>query len=231
MAVLVSGIPLSAAGYAELIRQHARRIRNSDIVGPLLASIAFVRIGTLWMGVIMSLKGFAGWCAICTVAGAVSARADDLDRQIKALQVIREYAAETCASVAQEGSSQNVELSGEAKAKLGGVFGKLADLGFDGGGSYKSKAYKGVLQNQLAAAIKNSSDCRLEVLRLLRTTLLAPPRARSERSVHSPGNANMQNTYPPQSDTYADGLPKVFPGGIPNVISGFGSAYGYPGGR
>lgn len=186
----------------------------------------------------MSFKSFAGCCAICVVTGAYSARADDLDRQIKALQVIREFAAETCASVAQEGASQNFELSGKAKAKLGGVVGKLADLGFDGGGNYKSETYTGVLQRDLAAAIKQSSECRLEVLKLLQAKLLAPARTDSQSPVRSPGSGRVddrltatERARASQSDTYPDGLPKVFPGGIPNVISGFGNAYGYPGGR
>lgn len=202
-------------------------------------------------GGVMSFTTLIGWCAIFVVTGTFSARADDLDRQVKALEVIRQFAAETCTSVAQEGSSQSTELSGKAKAKLGGVVGKLADLGFDGGGTYKSESYTGVLQRDLAAAIKHSADCRLEVLRLLQSKLLLPARTDDRTPAYDPNSGrfdarvpatqrsrqqempgtNTRNSYPSQGDTYPDGLPKVFPGGIPNVISRFGNAYGYPGGR
>lgn len=111
------------------------------------------------------------------------AHADDLDAQAKALIVIRETAADICNTVAQEGSSQETELSGDVKAKLGGVVAKIANLGFEGAGKYTSTEYKGVLQQQLTTALQNNADCKLNVFKLLQEKMIGPINKRSEQAV------------------------------------------------
>jgi hypothetical protein len=98
--------------------------------------------------------------------------AQDLETQARALKVIRETAADICNTIAQEGGSQVVELSGDVKAKLGGAVAKIADLGVQGAGKYKSEEFRGPLHHELAAAIKDNATCRLEVLKLLQEKML-----------------------------------------------------------
>jgi hypothetical protein len=115
--------------------------------------------------------------ALIGIAGltlSVGAMADDLETQARALRLIRETAADICNTIAQEGSSQSLELSGDVKAKLGGAVTKMADLGIEGAGKYRTEEFKGPLQQELARAIKDNANCRLEVLKLLQEKMLGP---------------------------------------------------------
>jgi hypothetical protein len=108
-------------------------------------------------------------CCLLTPSGS---SADDLDNQRKALLLIRETAADICLTVAQQGSSESTDLSGKIIAKLGGVVGKVADLGIEGAGKYKSEEYKNVLQKDLLTLIQGNSNCRLDVFKLLQDKML-----------------------------------------------------------
>jgi hypothetical protein len=103
--------------------------------------------------------------------------ADDIDTQRRALQLIRDTAADICTTVAREGSSQSAELSGDVKAKLGGVIGKVVDLGIEGAGKYASSEYKNVLQKDLATLIQSNTNCRLDVFKLLQEKMIGPAKA------------------------------------------------------
>jgi hypothetical protein len=59
--------------------------------------------------------------------------------------------------------NKQVELSGDAKVKLNGLLGKVADIGIGGAAKYKEGQSQGVLQSELAKAIKDGDDCRLAV--------------------------------------------------------------------
>jgi hypothetical protein len=118
------------------------------------------------------------------------AMADDLDRQERALKIIRETAADICNTIAQEGGSELVELSGNVKAKLGGAVAKIADLGIEGAGKYRTEQFKGPLQQEVAKAVKDNATCRLEVLRLLQEKMLG--HSSLEKPAVPPGGANKQ---------------------------------------
>jgi hypothetical protein len=153
--------------------------------------------------------------ALICIAGLMlpmSATADDLETQARALKVIRETAADICNTVAQEGTSQLLELSGNVKAKLGGAVAKIADLGIEGAGKYRTEEFKGLLQQELATAIKDNANCRLEVLKLLQEKMLIKRggvsqdfgEARLEAVARRPGSFKLftpgfffpQNSYP-----------------------------------
>jgi hypothetical protein len=128
------------------------------------------------------------------------AMADDLENQTRALKVIRETAADICNTIAQEGSSQVVELSGDVKAKLGGAVAKIADLGIQGVGKYRTEEFRGPLQQELALAIKDNSNCRFEVLKLLQEKMLGPGKSgqptkgiNTVNTVNAGGDANAVN--------------------------------------
>ena len=98
-----------------------------------------------------------------------SAEAEDTQA---ALKLIRETAADICQSVPLTQSNQTVELTGDAKAKLGGAIGKIVDLGIAGADKYNVGQSQGVLQQDLAAAIEHGNDCRLAVFNTLSGKLL-----------------------------------------------------------
>lgn len=111
------------------------------------------------------------WQRILTVIACVSfagsVHAQGLDRQKEALTAIRDFANSMCTTPPLEQRSQNLELNGAAKAKLAGLIGKVADLGVQGAAKYKSESSQGVLQGELAAAIKDGNNCRLSVFNKL----------------------------------------------------------------
>ena len=79
----------------------------------------------------------------------------------EALALIRDFANSICITPPLEQQSKQVELSGDAKAKLNGVVGKVADVGLGIATKYTDQKSRGVLQAELANAIKNGNDCRL----------------------------------------------------------------------
>ena len=93
--------------------------------------------------------------------------AQDIEQQRLALKEIRDTANDMCTRTPLETESQNVELSGDAKAKLAGVIVKVADLGIEGAAKYNQGKSKNVLQKDLANAIKSGDDCRLTVFNTL----------------------------------------------------------------
>lgn len=121
------------------------------------------------------------------------ARADHLDEQERALNIIDKFATGLCKDIPLVGSGENFELSGKAKADLNGLIKKLADLGIEGTGSYQILNYEGVLQKDLAVVLSKNTDCKMEVFRKLESKLLekregndstppAPP-SRSSRDI------------------------------------------------
>ncbi len=90
----------------------------------------------------------------------------------EALKQIIETANQICQSAPLEQTSQGVNLSGDAKAKVGGLIGKIADLGINGAAQYQTAKSIGVLQTQLKDVIQNSNNCKLEVFSALEKDLI-----------------------------------------------------------
>ena len=121
------------------------------------------------------------WAAINLPASA----ANDLESQAKALSIIRDFANEICGSVKAEGTSSSIELSGDARAKLGGALAKVADLGIEGAAKYRSEEYKNVLQKDLAATIHQSTNCKFDVFQLLHEKMVRSAKATPTEAAES----------------------------------------------
>jgi hypothetical protein len=110
--------------------------------------------------------------------------AQTLAQQQAALKAISQTASEICTTAPIHEQHRNVELTGDAKAKLDGVVGKIVGLGLQGAAKYSSGNSRGVLQKDLAKALKDGNDCRLTVFNTLapkmvgtlKTTDAAKPR-------------------------------------------------------
>lgn len=98
--------------------------------------------------------------------------ADDLEKQKDALNVIADFADRMCNKVPLIGGTENLELSGTAKAELNGLLKKIADLGIEGAAKYQQDEYENVLQKDLATLLRDSSKCKLEVWKDLKDKLL-----------------------------------------------------------
>jgi hypothetical protein len=118
-----------------------------------------------------------GWMSLSMLS--VADAQDKASRQRAALIDIRATAADICVTVEQSGGTSTTELSAEVKAKLNGVVGRVADLGFDTAAKYKKDNYNGVLQQDLASMLKDMRGCRERVFNTLVDRML--PKESSER--------------------------------------------------
>ena len=106
--------------------------------------------------------------------GAARAQVDP--HQAAAIALIRQTAVEMCTTPPLEQKSQTVSLTGKAQAQLAGVTAKVAHLGVEGSGNLQRGSSSGVLQKDLANAIKAGNDCKLAVLTTLSAVLFQRPR-------------------------------------------------------
>jgi hypothetical protein len=98
-----------------------------------------------------------------------------LTPQQQALKDIREFADGICTRIPLISTTAKVEFNGQAKAELTGVVKKLANLGVEGAGNYKSEASQNVLQADLAATVKHGDDCRQRIAEKLIDKMIAFP--------------------------------------------------------
>jgi len=137
-------------------------------------------------------------CFAAVLAGSllwtslVSSAAAQVETFQQQLDIIADYAERICDRIPLQGSGENVELSGEARAELSGVLGRLADLGVSGSGRYESEEYQGVLQKDLATTLQDARDCRREIHNKLTDRVLFPEQSGAAQPVQ-------QNPTQPQT--------------------------------
>ena len=118
--------------------------------------------------------------AICALVyalliGTSPARAQSLQQQKEALQLITESARSTCAEMPLTSTERKITLSAEATAKLGGLAKKLTDLGIEGAAAYSQKdAARALLEGDILPAMKDQNACRLYIFDRLEKKLLNP---------------------------------------------------------
>jgi hypothetical protein len=142
----------------------------------------------------------------------LSAQADDdLSRPERALTLISNFADKLCKDVPLKGGSDSVELTGSAKAELKGIVKKMADLGFEGAAKYKDSGYEGLLQADLAATIKDKTQCRLQVWNDLKDKLVGtqaapppPPMDSLRVAITAPTNDSVVDVHDNISGTVSD---------------------------
>jgi hypothetical protein len=113
----------------------------------------------------------AGWAFGTTSAGAQ----DRLAQQREALALIAQTAAAICTTPPLTSCGQTIELSGGAKAQLGVGISRVAGIGITGAAKYNRTSTQGVLQRDLAVAIRNGNDCKKSVFDTLQAKLLPAP--------------------------------------------------------
>lgn len=112
-------------------------------------------------------------------SSAVNAHALGADKEI--LKTIGDFAERICPKVPLEGSSSTMELSVSAKAELAELLKKLSALGIQGAAKYQVSQFQGLVQKDLLAAMRDSTDCKLNVSnslmgKLLGAAVVASPR-------------------------------------------------------
>jgi hypothetical protein len=104
-------------------------------------------------------------------SSASNAYASEVEKEI--LKTVGDFAERICAPVPLEGSSSAVELSGSAKVDLGRLLKKMKALGIQGAAKYQESQWQGLLQKDLRAAMRDSNDCKLNVVNTLLGKLLS----------------------------------------------------------
>lgn len=97
-----------------------------------------------------------------------------------ALTTIEKAADDICGAVKQEGSSAERDVTGTiggtVNLNIGGILrdliGKLIEGNASISGAWKSEQYQGVLREHLASVVIKNSNCRLDVLKILSSSLM-----------------------------------------------------------
>jgi hypothetical protein len=111
--------------------------------------------------------------AVFICAGFIeTACAESLEKLTKALDLITDTADKICNIVRPEGSSQQMKVTGEVKAELGGLIKRLDDLGISGASNFETDEYEGVLQADLAVALQRNIECKLKIFQKLREKMI-----------------------------------------------------------
>jgi hypothetical protein len=124
----------------------------------------------------------------------------DSAQKEKGLELIETAAVKFCQSIPVEQTASGTKVTAqgkaEVKAEVNGLIGKFANLGGNLGGQgaveHFSNQSRGVLQQDLAAAITKSNDCRLHVLDVLYPAFLGT-------STDSPGSPPASENKPAEA--------------------------------
>jgi hypothetical protein len=123
------------------------------------------------MTMLGGVRFFVFFVAI-SAASEANAQSQSIDVQAKALDLITKTADSVCGIVQHHGNSESLNVKGEVKAQLSGLIKQLADLGISGAADFNSDQYEGVIRTDLATAIRNSAECKLNVFDKLQAKMI-----------------------------------------------------------
>jgi hypothetical protein len=99
-----------------------------------------------------------------------SAQADGLSSA--ALAAISDTADRICGTVSTQGEAASSKVSTNLHAELGGLARRLASIGISGATDITSAKYQGVLQQDLAATLKDVRICKMRIFETLSVKIL-----------------------------------------------------------
>jgi hypothetical protein len=141
-----------------------------------------------------------------SLAAPAPANAQTVDDQQKAvIEVIISTAHSLCYDVATASRTKAEGVKGDVKAQLTGLASKIADIGLTGAGDITDSETEGVLQTDLAAALKDSAACKTHVLDTLASKLLSPQSAPPPKPAAPPTNGA------PRTEVSAAAVPRGAP--------------------
>lgn len=123
-------------------------------------------------GLMVAVIAFAG--------SANAATSPELAQYERALRVISEFADRFCKDVPLAGERNSAAASAEAQARVNGLLKRLTEIGGSLGGTVGTESFRGLLREDLLAALQDTNKCRLQVWADLRDRLLLPPSSRGE---------------------------------------------------
>jgi hypothetical protein len=154
----------------------------------------------------LSARTFAMLSVIGANLGASAlANAQTVDAQQKAvIELIISTAHSICYDVSPESQTKAEGIKGDVKAQLTGLAAKVVDIGLTGAGDITDSETEGVLQADLAAALKDSAACKIHVLDTLASKLLSPQAA-------TPSTTTPPTNGAPRTDASAPVVPTGTP--------------------
>lgn len=112
--------------------------------------------------------------ALASSASISSALAQEFNPQ--QIRMIRDTAASICNTIKEaKGQKSDVQLEGDVKAQLGGLVGKLVDIGGAAKGSLSREEFEGLSRDATAAALGEDRGCRERVFNKMFDHLVTPP--------------------------------------------------------
>jgi len=106
-----------------------------------------------------------------------------------ALREVVAMAKDICGEYQLEGNRSELELKGQAEAKVSGLLDRLVDLGVDGAATLDKQEYSNVVHEKLAEEIASNRTCRQDMTRFLTEKLEAAlPSQSSTVITPTPGN-------------------------------------------
>src|SRR5271165_4640514 len=105
---------------------------------------------------------------ICSIGAAGQAWSQEsLTDQTKALSVISDTADRLCGNaIDPAGQKTKTNYNIAASTGLDGVLARLVGLGVKANADLSKEEYHGVVQEQLASALKDSQDCKRDVFKI-----------------------------------------------------------------
>lgn len=113
-------------------------------------------------GIVEMRLSVAVMAFIVTVISTERSMSEGFDQQ--QIKIINDTAVSICTTVSEaKGTKTVTQLQGEVRAEVGGVIGKLADVGATGKGSISNEEFEGLTQEATAEALKAALGCRERV--------------------------------------------------------------------
>lgn len=111
---------------------------------------------------------------------ADSSAGSDQELTKEQAQVLVDGAREVCEIPRERGESKGGRLSGSVRASLSNLFKKLADLGMESAGEYDWNTYDGLPQQDLLEARRDTHNCRIAALKILKERAQNLPKSPSK---------------------------------------------------
>jgi hypothetical protein len=121
------------------------------------------------------------WVALTWALGVSVTSAQQLNPQ--QLQIIRDTATSVCNTIRDvKGQKNDLQIQGEVKTQLGGLIGKVFDVGGSGKGSLSREEFEGLSRDATATALEGDRGCRERVFNRMFDKLGTIPQLDSKNS-------------------------------------------------
>lgn len=113
-------------------------------------------------------------CALLALSTLAQAQQPTSDEIKISLEAIAQFSDRVCGTAPTSGKHVSTDLSADGKLELDNLLKKLASAGARVEAKQRREEYSGFLQQDLAAAVRANSECRLQVFRTVFDRLLPP---------------------------------------------------------